>query len=137
MVIRVLLADDYEPFRREVRQILEDHRDIEVVAEASSGSEAIERATQVRPDVAVLDVRMQPVSGISAIPRILERSPRTAVLMLSIHNDKHYVSRSIEFGARGYLLKDSVENILVEAIRCVHRGQTFFDPEIVDYVPEP
>lgn len=136
MAIRILLADDYEPFRREIRQLLESHADIEVVAEAESGLQAISLARKLHPDVAVLDIRMPPVSGIAAIPEVLLGSPRTAVLILSIHNDKRYLIQAVKNGARGYLLKDSAENILVDAIHSLHQGRTFFDPGVLGYAAE-
>jgi DNA-binding NarL/FixJ family response regulator len=125
MPIRILLADDHLAFRESLRQFLEADGDLEIVAEAGSGSEAVELSRLHRPDVAVLDVRMRGMSGIQAIPRIRRCSPQTVVVMLSMHRDARYVTQSLEAGALEYVTKDTAERLLVSAIRraCItHRG---------------
>jgi DNA-binding NarL/FixJ family response regulator len=117
MPIRVLLADDHSTFRESVRELLEATSDLEIVAEAASGKEAVDLAGVHQPDVAVLDVRMHGMSGIDAIPQIRRRSPHTVVVMLSMHRDSRYVVQSLEAGALEYVLKDAVETSLVKAIR--------------------
>jgi len=134
MPIRILLADDHGPFREEVRQVLESYPDLAVVAEASSGEEAVNLSRRHQPDVAILDIRMAPLNGIEAIPRILNDSPRTAVLILTMHGDKPYVIRSVQAGALGYLLKDCGEEVLVRAIRLVHEGKSYFSPAVSEAV---
>lgn len=129
MAIRVLIADDYEPFRKGLRNILEDSNEIVVVAEAACTGEAEELAARLQPDVAILDVQMPKPNGIAAIRPILESSPQTAVMMLSIHGDKHYVTRSAAAGARGYVLKDSPEDTIVAAVRTLAAGNTCFIDE--------
>jgi DNA-binding NarL/FixJ family response regulator len=101
-----------------------------VVAEASSGIEAVELAQKFQPDVAVVDVAMKELNGIEATAQILRHSPDTAVLMLSMYSDERYVLRSVKAGARGYLLKDSVEEDLIRAIQLVERGTAFFSPAV-------
>ena len=128
MPIRVELADDHTLLRQGLRRILESQPDIEVVAEASSGLEAVELARSNRPDVAVVDVGMSELNGIEATAQILRHSPKTAVLILSMHRDERYVIRAVKAGARGYLLKDAVEEDLIGAIRAVQRGRSFFSP---------
>jgi DNA-binding NarL/FixJ family response regulator len=128
MSIRVALADDHTLLRQGLRRILESQPDIEVVAEASSGLEAVELARRERPDVAVVDVGMSELNGIEATAQILRHSPKTAVLILSMHRDERYVLRAVRAGARGYLLKDAVEEELIRAIRTVQRGHSFFSP---------
>lgn len=130
MAIRVLLADDHNDFRSSVRRLLENTREFDVVAEAASGAEAVQLARKHLPDVAVLDVRMKGMTGITATRRILADSPRTAILMVSICGERQYVVRSVEAGARGYLLKDTVQEELFEAIRSVHRGGCFFSSQV-------
>jgi DNA-binding NarL/FixJ family response regulator len=117
MPIRVLLADDHATFRESVRELLEANTDLEIVAEAGSGKEAVDLAGVHRPDVAVLDVRMRGMSGIEAIPQIRRSSPHTVVVMLSMHRDSRYVIQSLEAGALEYIPKDAVETSLVNAIR--------------------
>jgi DNA-binding NarL/FixJ family response regulator len=130
MPTRILLADDHTLLRQGLRRILESHADFQVVAEASSGIEAVELAQKFQPDVAVVDVAMKELNGIEATAQILRHSPDTAVLMLSMYSDERYVLRSVKAGARGYLLKDSVEEDLIRAIQLVERGTAFFSPAV-------
>ena len=130
MSIRILLADDHTLFRRGLRRLLEDRPEFVVVAEAASGIEAVELAGQHQPDVAVVDIGMPELNGVDATSQILHCSPRTAVLILSMHNDQRYVARSVRAGARGYILKDSVEDGLFQAIHLIHRGQAYFSPAV-------
>src|SRR6202011_639121 len=100
---------DHTLLRRGLRRILEDDPEFQVVAEASTGLEAVELAAQWKPDVAVLDIGMAEMNGIDATTEILRRSPEVAVLILSMFNEERYVLRAARAGATGYLLKDSVE----------------------------
>jgi DNA-binding NarL/FixJ family response regulator len=124
MRIRVLLADDHPAFRRSFRDTLERYSDLEVIAEADSGLEAVDLARRFQPDLAVLDVRMKDLNGIEAIPGIRRCSPHTAIVMLSMHRDPRYVAESLKAGAREYMLKDSAEDDLVTAMRraCIGRA---------------
>ena len=139
--IRILLADDHVVMRRGLRLLIETQPGLSVVAEASDGSEAVTEAQATKPDVAVLDIAMPKLNGVEAAQRIHEALPDAAILILSMHADEAYVLRALRAGARGYLLKDSAEGDLIEAIRKVHGGKTFFSPEISrmlaeDYVRE-
>lgn len=130
MSIRILLADDHTLLRQGLRRILENHPGMTVVAEASSGQEAVELVARHLPDVAVVDVAMKELNGIEATAQIVKNFPRTAVLMLSMYSDERYVLRAVKAGARGYLLKDSVEEELIRAIEAVHGGAAFFSPAV-------
>jgi DNA-binding NarL/FixJ family response regulator len=139
--IRILLADDHNVMRRGLRLLLESQPDFQVVAEAADGRQAIAQAEAAKPDVVVLDVAMPNLSGIEAAQRILSDAPSIALIVLSMHSDEGYVLRALKAGAKGYLLKDSAEGDLIEAIRAVTQGKTFFSPEISrmlveDYVRE-
>jgi two-component system response regulator NreC len=139
--IRILLADDHNIMRAGLKVLLERHAGFKVVSEASDGYEAIERAIASKPDVVVLDIAMPKLSGIEAAERIIGQLPHTAIIILSMHSDEGYVLRALKSGARGYLLKDSAENDLIEAIRVLTEGKAFFSPEISkvlaeDYVRE-
>ncbi len=129
-MIRILLADDHALFRAGTRRILEEQADFEVVAEANSGLEAIAMAKSEKPDVAILDIGMKNLNGLEAGAQILARRPQTAVLFLSMHSDERYVYGAVRAGARGFLLKDSVEQGLIEAVRKVHAGSAFFSPAV-------
>jgi two-component system, NarL family, response regulator NreC len=130
MSIRILLADDHNLFRQGVRRILETQPEMEVVAEASSGLEAIDLAKEYQPDVAILDIAMPELTGIEATAQLLRQSPKTAVLILSMYSDERYVMRAVRAGARGYLLKDTLEEGLIEAVQHLVNGQPFFSPSI-------
>lgn len=135
-LIRILLADDHTVMRRGLRLLLESHAGFKVVAEASDGRQAVEKAESVKPDVAVLDVAMPNLGGIEAAQRIVTALPHTAIVILSMHSDEGYVLRALKAGAKGYLLKDSAEADLLEAINAVHQGKAFFSPEISNMLVE-
>jgi two-component system response regulator NreC len=138
---RILLADDHTVMRRGLRLLLESQPEFSVVAEASSGKQAIDAAEASKPDVVVLDIAMPNLNGIEAAQRILSSVPHAAIVILSMHSDEGYVLRALKAGAKAYLLKDSAEGDLIEAIKAVMRGKNFFSPEITkmlaeDYVRE-
>ena len=139
--IRILLADDHNVMRRGLRLLLESQPEFSVVGEASDGREAVEQAELTKPDVAVLDIAMPHLSGTEAAHRIREVLPNTAIVILSMHSDEGYVLRALKAGAKGYLLKESAEGDLIEAIKAVSEGRTFFSSQITkmlveDYVRE-
>jgi two-component system, NarL family, response regulator NreC len=127
--------------RRGLRLLLESQPGFTVVGEASDGRQAVEQAEATQPDVAVLDITMPNLSGIEAAQRIVIASPGTSIVVLSMHSDEGYVLRALKAGAKGYILKDSAESDLIEAIKSVHGGKTFFSLEVSkmlveDYVRE-
>jgi two-component system response regulator NreC len=139
--IHILLADDHNVMRAGLKLLLESHTGFKVVSEASDGNQAVENALRTRPDVVVLDIAMPKLSGIEASQRISAQLPQTAIIILSMHSDEGYVLRALKSGARGYLLKDSAESDLIQAIKAVSEGKAFFSPEISkvlaeDYVRE-
>ena len=129
-MIRILLADDHVLFRSGARRILEEQSDFVVVAEAGSGVEAVQLAGQYRPDVAILDIGMKELNGIEAAAQVQAASPQTAILILSMHSDERYVTGAVRAGARGFLMKDSVEQGLLEAVRQVHAGHAYFSSAV-------
>jgi DNA-binding NarL/FixJ family response regulator len=130
MSIRILLSDDHTMMRQGLRHILESHPEFEIVAETSSGIEAIESARLLKPDVAIVDVAMKELNGIEATSQILKHSPHTAVLILSMYSDERYVLRAVKAGARGYVLKNSAGDELIRAIHAVDKGLAFFSPAV-------
>ena len=122
MSVRILLADDHTLMRQGLRRILESHADFDIVNESSSGIEAVEAARQLKPDVAIVDVGMKELNGIEATAQILKHSPHTAVLILSMYDDERYVLRAVKAGARGYVLKNSAGEELIQAIHAVLAG---------------
>ena len=134
--IRILLADDHVVMRRGLRLLLETQAGFSVVAEASDGLEALERARATTPHVAVLDIAMPNLNGVEAAQRIHEMLPDTAILILSMHSDEAYVLRALKAGARGYLLKASPEADVIAAIRAVASGNAYFSPSITKLLVE-
>jgi len=130
MVCRILLADDHTLVRQGIRRILQSQPDLRVVAEAGSGTEAIELVQQHEPDILVLDVGMKGLNGLEALAQLRRIQPSLSVLILSMHSDERYVMRAVREGARGYVLKDCVEQELIEAVSAVRRGARFFSPEV-------
>jgi two-component system, NarL family, response regulator NreC len=133
-MIRILLADDHTMVRQGFRLILSLQTDMEIVAEAGNGQEAVEIAEKLQPDVAVMDVAMPELNGIEATRKLAIVAPKTRILALSMHKDSAYVREVLRAGARGYLLKDSVDNDLVNAVRAVARGEGYLSPGVSEAV---
>ena len=124
--IRILLADDHTILRKGLRLLLEREPDFGIVAEASNGREAIDAVSRDTPDVVIMDIAMPMMNGIEATKRISQEYPKTATIILSVHSDEAYVLRALKAGARGYLLKDSAENDLIQAVRAVRAAKGVF-----------
>jgi DNA-binding NarL/FixJ family response regulator len=128
--IRVLLADDHRLLRAGVRSLLEDLEDIEVVAEAGDGVEALAMIEALRPGIALLDIAMPKLNGLEVAARASADFPETRAIILSMHLDEEYVRKAISAGASGYLLKDSGTAELETAIRAVAAGETYLSPAV-------
>jgi len=128
---RVLLADDHAMVRRGLRMILDAESDLEVVAEAGDGAEAIELAVAEEIHLAVLDITMPRLTGLQAARELAQRRPETKILMLSMHDNEEYLFEALRSGAAGYVLKSAVDRDLVEACRATLRGETFLYPGAV------
>jgi two-component system, NarL family, response regulator NreC len=128
--MKILLADDHNVLRKGLRRILEEQSDLEVVGEASDGRQAVSLASSLKPDIVVMDIAMPLMNGLEATKQILQRSSTINVLILSMYSDENYVVQVLRAGARGYLLKDTAEEDLINAVRTVAKGQPFFSPKI-------
>jgi DNA-binding NarL/FixJ family response regulator len=128
---RVLLADDHAMVRRGLRMILDAESDLEVVAEAGDGAEAVELAVAEEIHLAVLDITMPRLTGLQAARELAQRRPETKILMLSMHDNEEYLFEALRSGAAGYVLKSAVDRDLVEACRATLRGETFLYPGAV------
>jgi len=128
--IRVLVADDHPVFRRGMRAILGAEPDTELVGEATDGEEAIARAMELQPDVILMDLNMPRVSGIEATRRIIEASPNTAILMLTMFEDDKFIFAAMRAGAHGYVLKGADGAETLRAIHAVANGEAIFSPNI-------
>ena len=133
--VRVLLADDHDMIRAGIRNVLSTQPDVEVVAEADNGIAAVEAAERLRPDVAILDITMPGLSGVSATERILSLGTGTRVIALSMHAEAQFVSSMLAAGASAYLLKNTAARELVTALRAVVRGETYLSPKAADVAP--
>ena len=128
--IRILLADDHTVVRQGLRLLLIRNPDMDVVAEASSGREAVALCRQVNPDVAIMDVAMPEMNGVEATRQIRQEGSDANVIILSMHKDAIYVRETLRAGAKGYLLKDAMDQDVVRAVRAVARGEGYLSPEI-------
>lgn len=128
--ITVLLADDHALVRRGFRRMLEDDASIDVVGEASNGDEAARMAARLNPRVVVMDCAMPGVNGLTAMRRILQRTPETAVLMLSMHSEETFVRQALDAGARGYILKNALDLDLAAAVKAAAAGEMVLDPTL-------
>src|SRR5919109_5576871 len=124
--LRVLIADDHPLFRDGLRTLLASAPDTEVVGEAASGSEAIDRALELQPDLVVMDLHMPEVNGIEATRRIVESSPHVGVLVLTMFEEDDSVFAAMRAGARGYLLKGADSEETLRAIRAIAAGEAIF-----------
>jgi len=128
--IRILLADDHALVRQGTRELLEQQEDLEVVAEASDGREAVQLALRENPDVVIMDFSMPELNGIEATRHIKAVAPNIAVLVLTAYDSDQYIFAFLAAGAAGYLLKDVSVDQLIRAVRAVHAGESMLDPAI-------
>ena len=134
MTIRVLLADDHSVLRDGLAALLAVHDDMTVVAHAGNGREAVRKAAESEPHVAIMDIVMPELDGIEATRQLRKSSPRTQVIILSMHSTNEHIFRALQAGARGYLLKESAGAELVAAIRSVNVGRRYLSQRITETV---
>jgi DNA-binding NarL/FixJ family response regulator len=132
--LRLLIADDHALVRKGLRAVLAAVPGFEVIGEAVTGREAVERATELQPDVVLMDLQMPGGGGLAATREILQLSPHIRVLVVTLFEDDDSVFAALQAGARGYVLKDADEEELVRAIRAVGRGEAIFSPAIATRV---
>jgi two-component system response regulator NreC len=128
--IRIILADDHAMVRKGFRLILGQEPDMEIIAEAGLGRDAVRLAKELKPSIVVMDVGMPDLNGVEAARQIAQLCPGCPVLILSMHKDPVYVRESLRAGAKGYLLKESIDEDLLRAVRAVANGDAFLSPEI-------
>jgi len=129
-MITVILADDHAVLRDGLRYLLEAQDDIQIIATAANGQEALEQATQNCPDVVLMDISMPVMNGIEATRQICEVCKNTKVMILSMHHTSEYLQRALKAGAQGYLLKDSAGAEVIAAIHALHEGKSYFSQKI-------
>jgi len=134
MRIRVLIADDHAVVAEGLRHVIAEQPDLTVVDTVEEGRQAVQRVIDLVPDVVVMDIAMPGMNGIEATRAIHDRSPRTRVIILSMHSDPEYVHRALQAGASAFVMKRNAARELVEAIRSVHAGRHYFSSQIADSV---
>lgn len=128
--IRVLIADDHSMVRQGLKQIIELEKDLIVIAQANDGDEAIKMVNQHKPDVILMDINMPGKNGIQAIRELKKEEENLKIIVLTIHEDREYLFKTLQMGALGYVLKDAEPSMLVTAIRTVNRGESYIQPNM-------
>ena len=136
MDIRVFLADDHAAIRKALRELLEAQVNLTVVGEAVNGVDVVEQTAKVRPDVVILDVTMPGFDGFEAAEQIRRVSPRTQVIILSMHLSREHALAAMRAGANGYVLKESAGGEVINAIRTVLNGSVYLSPEVLQLINE-
>lgn len=134
MSIRIIIADDHAVVAEGLKHVVEAQADMEVVALAVDGREAVRQARDLQPDVVLMDLSMPELNGADATRAILERDPKCRVIVLSMYSEREYVRRALKAGAAGYVVKRSAAKEVVDAIRAVHAGQRYLSPRVADVV---
>lgn len=134
MSIKILLVDDHKIMRAGLKSIICEQKGMDVIGEASNGHEAVKLAGKLMPDLVVMDLSMPGLNGIEATSQIISANPYIKVLALSMHSEKMFITRTLQEGATGYLLKDCALDELVQAIKSVISGRTYLSPDIADVV---
>lgn len=132
MAIKILIADDHALLRQGIRNVLEFEDDLEVIAEAVDGQEALAKTLVLQPDIVLLDLNMPVLSGIEVTKQLQAAKSKTKIIILTIHDGDNYVIEVVKSGALGYLLKDVEPTMLVKAIHRVYEGEAFVYPELAE-----
>lgn len=134
MAIEVMLVDDHEIVRRGISSILSKEPDIKVIAEASNGKDAVRIAREKSPDVVIMDISLPDLNGLDASCHILKENKKIKILVLSMHENRGFIEKSLSYGIKGYILKDSATDEIAHAIREVYGGRYFLSPKISTFV---
>jgi DNA-binding NarL/FixJ family response regulator len=132
--VSLLVADDHEIVRRGIRVLIQEQPGWQIAAEATDGRDAVTKATEFQPDVAILDITMPSLNGIDAAMQIAKLSPRTKVLILTIHESEQLSRKALDAGARGYILKTDAAFDLITAVSSLMSNKTFFTPKVAEMV---
>ena len=128
--INVILADDHALVRQGIRSLLEGFPEINVLAEAADGQEALLKVNEYNPDILIVDIRMPKLNGIQTVAQLSQKTSKTKALVLSMHDSEEYVIQSVEAGAYGYLLKDTNRQEFLKAIKTIYKGDKYFSADI-------
>jgi two-component system response regulator NreC len=128
--VRLLVADDHKIFRQGIKKLLEEEADLQVVGEAADGREAVKKATELKPDLVLMDIAMANLNGLEATRQIKKVLPETKIIMVTMHKNEEYILQSFQAGASGFILKEGAVEELVHAIRSIHQDKSFLSPTI-------
>jgi DNA-binding NarL/FixJ family response regulator len=132
--VNLLIADDHEVVRRGIRALIQEQAGWQVSAEAKDGRDAVTKAAECQPDVAILDITMPSLNGLDAAKQIAKLSPRTKVLILTVHDSDQLIPKVLQAGARGYILKTDASRDLIVAVKAVLSNKSFFTPKVAQMV---
>lgn len=133
-IVKIMLVDDHALVRKGIKSLLEDEEDLAVIAEASSGKEALEKIKQNQPDLVIIDIKMPTMTGIELVKQLVPLNLSTRYLMLSMHDSEEYVLQSVDAGAHGYLLKDASRDEFIKAIQTVCNDGLYFSGDVSQYL---
>ena len=128
--IKVLIADDHSMIREGLKQLIELEEDIEVIAQAGDGKEAIKKIFEFEPDIVLLDINMPIMNGLEVLEELKGMKKHVNILLLTIHNEIEYLYKAVEIGVEGYVLKDSESDVLIKAIRSINSGESYIQPNM-------
>lgn len=134
MAIEVVLADDHAIVRQGLGAVISQEPDIKVISEASNGKEVVEIARKKCPDVFIIDITMPVLNGLEASNQIIQMNPKNKIIILSMHDNRVFIEKALSFGIKGYVLKDSAADEIIQAIRVVNKGGYFLSPKISTFV---
>lgn len=134
--IKIVIADDHPIFRKGVLSIVNDASNIKVIGESSSGEDALNLITELKPDIVLLDIDMPVLSGLDVARKLKEQNSKSKVVILTIHKDKEYFDEAMDLDIKAYVLKDSIANDLIECIKLVAKGDYYISPSISTYLVE-
>lgn len=130
----ILLADDHAMIRAGIKMLLKSNKEYVIVGEVSNGNDAIEQFDELKPDLAILDISMPELSGMEASKEILKKNPNALIIILSMYDDEDYISLCIEIGVKGYVVKSESSEELMEAIKCVLEGETYYSNRVQEVI---
>jgi DNA-binding NarL/FixJ family response regulator len=134
MPLQILIVDDHAVVRRGVRSLLESQADWEIAGEATTGREAVELAKQLQPDIVVMDLSLPELSGLDATRHILKESPRSEIVVLTMHHSEELAREALQAGARGYVLKSDADQSLISAIESLRQHKPFLTSTVTEFV---
>jgi DNA-binding NarL/FixJ family response regulator len=123
---RILVADDHDVIRQGLRSLIQEQPQWELVAEATDGRDAVEKASELKPDIAIVDITMPSLNGLDAVKQILKFNPHAKILIFTMHDSEQAIEKAVNAGARGYVLKADAGRDIVRAVQALLNGQTFF-----------